>query len=323
MNRVKLILLTLVMIVTLTIGGLTGCIENNDNPDGSDDKLQIITTLFPNYDFAKHITQGTADVTLLLPPGVEAHSYDPKPKDLLKIHDADIFIYTSNVMEPWANKIINTLNSEEQIIIASSNNIETSDVPHTHEEGEEHHNHDHQDMQDPHIWVNPVYAIQMVKNILDAIIEADPENAEFYRNNAAEYIEELSDLDSRLAEALAKVENRTIIYAGHFVFGYFTQRYNLDHSSPYKGYAPDSEPTQRNISELITLMESLDVKTIYYEELTEPRIAKVISEQTGAQMILLHGLHNVSKEDLQSDVTYIDLMNQNLGNLKLGLGYNE
>lgn len=309
----KIIIITLIITCISIFQGCrnTSFVDEKDNPNG---KIQITTTLFPNYDFAKQIAKDKADISLLLPPGVEAHSYDPTPNDILGTHNSDIFIYTSETMEPWASKIINTLDENKQLIVESTNGIETS-IQSDHE-------HEHEG-QDPHVWINPIYAQEMVKNISNAIIEADPKNAEFYKKNTENYISELSQLDAKISEALAKTDQKTIIYSGHFVFGYFTERYNLEYVTPYDGYAPNSEPTPKNIAELIDLMEILNVKTIYYEEIIDPKVAKVISEQTGANMLLLHGAHNVSKEEMDSGITYIDIMNQNLENLKIGLGYNE
>jgi zinc transport system substrate-binding protein len=298
---------------------ISSCTESSATPD-SNNKIKIVTTLFPNYDFAKQITKDKAEVTLLLPPGVEAHSFDPSPKDIVKTRDASVFIYTSTAMEPWADKIIQNLNKDQQVILESSKGIKLS----KHEDEEIEHDEETPDHEvDPHIWVNPAYAQVMVKNITTSIIEADPENADFYKKNSEELISKLSQLDTRIKDVISKVDQKIIIYGGHFVFGYFTERYGLDYITPYKGFSPESEPTPQKLTELINKMKELKVKVIYFEELVDPKVSRVIAEQTGAKMLLLHGAHNVSQEELDSGITYIKIMDNNLNNLKQGLIYNE
>lgn len=315
MNKHKRILKGLIIAIGLV--SLMGC--NSNNSDKDNDKLQIITTLFPQYDFAKQIVKDKGDVSLLLPPGVEAHSYEPTPQDVVKIRNADVFIYTSEYMEPWAVKMVADIGSEDLKVINLSEGltlIETDDY-----EDDDHH--PEADGKDPHTWLDPVYAQQMVKNISDGLVEIDEPNKEYYTNNSATYIEELKDLDQSFVDTFNKVKTKTIIYGGHFAFGYFTNRYGLEHISPYSGFSPNAEPTPNRIVELIKTLETSDIKVIYYEELVDPKVATIISEQTGAKMLLLHGAHNISKEELASDITYVEIMYENLEKLKEGLGYEE
>ena len=286
--------LSILLIAVIFAASINGCANNEKNfKKGS--KLKIVTTIFPNYDFAKQIVKDKAEVILLIPPGVEAHSYDPTPKDIVNTVSADIFIYTGALMEPWADKIINSLNGKNQLIVESGKNIAL-----TESEQDNHHDddHTHGNDVDPHFWVNPLYAIKMTENIKDAVIKADPDNDEFYTDNYRNYAEKLKELDKEIENTLSKVKHKTIIYGGHFVFGYFSERYGLDFVSPYKGFSPDSEPTPLKIAELINKMNELDINVVFYEELVDPKIARVISEQTGADMLLLNGAHNVSKKIL-------------------------
>jgi zinc transport system substrate-binding protein len=281
------------------------------------DKLTVIATLFPQYDFAKEIAKDKADVRLLLPPGVEAHSYEPAPRDITNIKNANIFIYTSKFMEPWIAKLTGILKNDSVIVVEAGTGI-TMDEPGAHEHTSENINHNH-GTGDPHIWVDPVYAQKMMENILAGFIKADPENKSFYTANAEAYKKELSKLHSDF-EAFFKIsKNKTIIHGGHFTFGYFAKRYGLKYLSPYKGFSPDSEPSPQRIAELIKTIKSSGSKAIYYEELIDPKVAKVIAAQTGAKMLLLHGAHNVSKEELNASVTYISIMRGNLERLKEGL----
>ncbi len=306
-----------IIITLLIIGSLVGC--SSEQVKNDNDKIQIMTTLFPQYDFAKQIVKDKGEVSLLLPPGVEAHSYEPTPQDVVKIRKADVFIYTSEHMEPWALKMVQDIGSENLKVINLSEGLNLIDID--HDEHDDHDGHDHVDGKDPHTWLDPVYAQQMVKNIMNGLIEVDSKEAKFYTENGEKYIEELKALDESFIEAFKKTKTDTIIYGGHFAFGYFTQRYNLNHISPYIGFSPNAEPTPNRIIELIKTLEKAEIKVIYYEELVDPKVATIISKETGAKMLLLHGAHNISKKELQSNITYVEIMRANLEKLKEGLGY--
>ncbi len=159
----------------------------------------------------------------------------------------------------------------------------------------------------------------MIDNIVAGLSAKDPTNSDLYKSRARQYQSELEKLDHRYAQALSHCHHRTIIYGGHFAFGYFAKRFDLEHVSPYKGFAPNADPTPRDIAELTDRIKSDGIKYIFYEEGIEPKVARVISEATGAQMLLLHGAHNVSKDELAAGVTYLSLMNDNLDRLRQGL----
>jgi zinc transport system substrate-binding protein len=191
---------------------------------------------------------------------------------------------------------------------------------HGHEAGEAHeHGHHHHGGKDPHIWVDLANDQIMVDTIAKALVEKDPANSAFYLNNAKEYKLKLADLDRRFKETLATAKHKTIIYGGHFAFGYFAKRYGLEHDSPYDGFSPNAEPSPKAIASLIEKLKKSGIKYIYYEELLDPKVARTISQETGAKLELLHGAHNVSKDELTKGVTFIDIMEDNLRKLKVGL----
>ncbi|PKM64212.1 MAG: ABC transporter substrate-binding protein [Firmicutes bacterium HGW-Firmicutes-20] len=301
------------IIIALLVGWmlvLNGCAPaQTDN-----DKITVITSLFPQYDFVRQIAQDKVNLTLLLPPGVEPHSFDATPQTIVTIGNADIFIYTNTMMEPWIEKVIDNVKSNKLVIVESSQGIEY--IEHGHEEGEE----EEDEELDPHVWLDPLNAKIMAQNILDALISVDPDNAGFYQTNANALFLELDDLKAEYDEVFLDPTHKTIIYGGHFAFGYLANRYGLEILSPYTGFSPNAEPTPQAIIELITRMTELNIKTIYYQELIDPKTARVIAEQTGAKMVLLHGAHNVTSEELQAGATYISIMRENA--LKLKKGFN-
>lgn len=280
-------------------------------------KPQIITTLFPTYDFAKQICKDKADVVLLLPPGVEPHTFEPKPQDIVKINKSDIFIYTGKDMEPWAEDLLKSIPNKNLKVVDASYGIEF--ISGKEENDDEHGHVHHQEEKDPHIWLDFTNAMIMTDTIAKAVIEKDPANKDFYLKNATEYKDKLADLDSRVKETLVTAKHKTIIYGGHFTFGYFAKRYGLQYDSPYEGFSPNAQPSPKAIGELIKKLKKSQIKYIYYEELLDPKVARTISQATGAKLELLHGAHNVSKTELKEGITFIDIMNDNLKKLKEGL----
>ena len=287
-------------------------------------RLTVIATIFPLYDFAREIGKDKVAVRKLLPPGVEAHTFEPKPQDIALISRADVFIYTGRYMEPWVEDLLKGVAHKDLAVVDTSKGIELMDHA-GHEDAAEHRQaegpgHHHESAgKDPHIWLNLAYAQKMAQTIAEAMAQKDPQNKDFYLDNAGRYKAMLADLDARLETTLSTCKIKTIVYAGHFAFGYFSQRYGLEHVSPYRGFSPDAEPSPKSIKELIDMIKKTGSKYIYYEELIDPRVAKVISEETGAQLMLLHGAHNVSPEELAQGVTFLSIMEEDLKKLRQGL----
>jgi zinc transport system substrate-binding protein len=290
-------------------------------PAHDTEKLTVVTSLFPLYDFSRRIGGDTADVSLLLPPGVEAHTYEPTPADIVKINNADIFIYTGKYMEPWVDDILAGLVHTNLLVVDASTNIVllSSGRNHVHE-GEMQHGHHHETV-DPHIWLDPANAGIMVSTIAQAFIRIDPANSDRYRAHARDYTAELKKLDHTISTVIARCKHRLLLCGGHYTFGYFAHRYGLTHLSPYPGFSPNAEPTPKRIIELIQIMKEHGIRYIFHEELIDPDVARIIAEETGAGLLLLHGAHNISKQDLQNDVSYITLMTNNLEHIKTGLEF--
>jgi len=281
-----------------------------------------MTTIFPLYDFTKQIAKDKVNVVLILPPGVEPHSFEPTTRTVFDIHKSDLFIYTGDFLEIWAAKVVHELNEDKVTIVNSSDGVSflTSEDHDDHEEDEDVDS--HESSYDPHIWIDPYNAMIMVDNILKGLIEIDPENQIFYEKNAKNYKLELEKLDTDYQDLFIRSKHKTIIFGGHFVFGYLAHRYDINYQSPYSGFSPDTQPTPRKIQELINLINSTGAKTIFYEDLIDPRVAEVISTDTGIGMLPLNGGGNVSKEDLKLNISYLSIMYQNIENLKMGLEYN-
>lgn len=291
--------------------------------------LQVVTTLFPLYDFTRQVGQDKVTVMLLLPPGVEAHTFEPKPSDIIKINKSDVFLFTNIYMEPWAldlikgttNTVLTVVDASQDIELMTDKDRVTDAEQHEARHTDEHHHARHG--KDPHTWLDLENAQIMVHTIASALAKKDPSNSMFYMANATAYNQRLADLDRRFKQTLSRCRQRIIVYGGHFAFGYFTRRYGLSYISPYAGFSPNAEPTPKAIADLIRTLKNSRTKYIYHEELLDPMVSRVIASETGAKLLLLHGAHNVSKDALKTGVTFTGIMEENLKKLKLGLECDE
>ena len=279
--------------------------------------LVVATTIFPLYDWAREVGGERVEVSQLLPPGVEAHTFAPRPSDMRLLNRAQVFIYIGDDMEPWAKDILQGLDNPSLVVVEAGREIERAD-DHVHGEHCEHAHHEHSGA-DPHVWLDPVLAQAMVSLIAQGLAKADPEGAPLYETRAQAYITELQELHRQIKQGLETCRHREIVYGGHFAFGYFARRYGLSHVSPYPGFSPNSTPTPRQVAELIRVIRATGQNTVFHEELIEPRVARVMAEETGAKLELLHGAHNLTPAEQKRGVTYLSIMNDNLAKLRAAL----
>jgi zinc transport system substrate-binding protein len=299
--------------------------QRQEQKVGKAKQLNVVTTLFPLYDFTKNIAGDKVSVTLLLPPGVEAHSFEPKAGDMLRVNAADLFIFTGKFMEPWADGLLKGVDNKGLLVVDASTGItlmegEDKHHDHGHGKGEKHgkESNDHHGKIDPHLWLDFAIAQKIVDNILAAMITRDPAGKDMYTQNAEAYKAKLVDLDRRYKETFLTCKKNIFIHGGHFAFNYLAKRYNLVYISAYHG-SPDAEPTPKRLITLKKKMQENNIKYVYYEELIAPRVAEVLAKETGATVLKLHGAHNISKEEFEKGVSFLSLMEGNLKNLKAGL----
>lgn len=319
MNKILLFI-----VLTLLVTTNFGCQKSAPPKSNSENKkLTVVTTLFPLYDFARIICGDKATVHLLLPPGVEAHSFEPKPADLVIISKADVFVFTSSAMEPWATKLLNGVAPATLSVVDASKGTATLAAgTDSHEEkghdGHASEGHNHAGGVDPHVWLDFKNAIIMVDNLAAAFIAKDPANENYYRGRASSYKAELQKLDGDFTSGLATCDKKTFIHGGHYAFGYLAARYGLTYRSA-QAVSPDAEPTPTTIAQLLKLVKSNGLNYVYAEELVSPRISEVLAKEAGVQILMLHGAHNISRDDLTGGTTFIGLMRKNFESLRLGL----
>lgn len=298
-------LIPLLIVLLLLSGCTTQTVQN--------DKVRIVTTLFPLYEFAKEVGGDRVEVTLLLPPGVDAHSFEPRPKDIMLLNSADVFVYIGAGMEPWAEDLINGLNNDKLVVIDASSVSELINSEEHEDESEEEHG-----KYDPHLWLDFRNDQKIVYSIASRLSDIDPENKETYSSNAERYSSRLEVLDSIYISSLANCNRSEIVTGGHNAFGYLAKRYNITVISVY-GLAPNSEPSAQKVKNITDTINSLGIKYIFFEKMVNSRMTEMLSSETGAKMILLNPGHNIAKEDLEKNVTFMWMMTNNLNSLIAGL----
>lgn len=291
---------------------LTACASKPVPEKPSSGKISIIATLFPQYDFARQIAGEYAEVTLLLPPGAESHSFEPSPNDMIRISQSRLFLYTGDAMEPWVPKMLAGFEDPGFLAADLSQGISL-------EPEEAHGDHTEHAGFDPHIWTSPVKAKEMVKNITDALCQIDPQHKSEYEKNSSAYMEQLDQLDAKFRDIAQNGKRRDFVFGSRFACRYFAEEYGLQPLSPYDSCSAETEPSAQAMAHIIDYIQSAGIPVIYYQELTDEKTARSIAEATGADLLLFHSCHNVSKEDFQNGVTYLSLMEQNAGHLQKGL----
>lgn len=307
------VMFTFIVVMGLIIGSYV-LLNKNEEESLESSKIDVIATLFPQYDFVKQIGKDKVNVTLLLPPAVESHVYEPKPSDIIKISSSDMFVFTGKDMEPWAGTIAESINNIN--IIDVSENIQLSKEEHNHEEEQEH---EDKHEYDPHIWLNPDNAKIMIDNIVEGLSKLDPDYSDFYKQNAEEYKEKINKLDTDIQEVVDNAKRNKLVFGGRFAFAYFIEKYDLEYIGAYNSCSTETEPSVAVIANVIQEVKKDNIPVIFYEEFSAHAVADSIASQTGAKTLLFHSVHNVTKDDLENEVTYVDVMRQNLDNLKIAL----
>lgn len=320
----------LVSLILSMLPFLSGCSGYSENDDESG--LSVVTTCFPPYDFARAVLGTDADIKMLLCPGAEAHSYEPTPRDIADIQACDVFIYIGGEGEVWADKILGSIDTSEMTVIRLFDYVDPlceEEVAGASPDGSSHeHNHEHENNgddedeedaeYDEHIWTSPKNAVKCVNGIKEALCNNYTSDA-IYKKNAAEYTTQLQQLDEDYTQMTENAPSNIIIIGDKFPFRYLAHDYGLEYFAAFSGCSSESEPGVYTMAFLINEIKENNTNTVFYLEFSTKKLAEKLCAATGAEMLPLQSCHNVSKEDFENGVTYIDLMRQNLENLKEAL----
>ena len=348
----------------------TASSDSSSNPlkgaDASGDtRLNVVTTLFPYYDFLRQIAGDSIRLTMVVPAGMDSHSFEPTPADMITIQNADLLVCNGGTMEQWLSQVLDSFGEGtgpkrvvtmmdcvdvvQEEIVEGMEDGEAHDHGHTHvhadgtvhagdhdHESEDHvhsekehdpedHIHSEDDGHgveieyDEHIWTSPVNAKKLVSVLTEVLAEEDPAHADSYAENSASYQDKLMKLDAEFREVVSHAKRRLVVFGDKFPLRYFFDEYRLEYRAAFSGCSTDTEPSAKTIAYLIDKVREEQIPAVYYLELSSPRVAEIIGEETGAEPLLFHSCHNVTRHQFDSGVTYLELMEQNVKNLKKGL----
>ena len=312
--RRKIIAALLVPAVLLWFGGCSYSAENGSG------KLKIVTTIFPQYDFARQIGGDRVELTMLVTPGGESHAYEPSPQDITAVKNCDIFICAGGESDVWTGKILDSIGTEDIVVIKMMDCVEVVEEEHVEGMVEGLFESEHEDEEyDEHVWTSLRNAQAISESIGEKMMELDEANAEFYRENLEEYIGRLSELDIEYSEAVKAAEKKVLIFGDRFPFRYLFKDYGLEYYAAFPGCSTSTDVSANSVAFLINKVKELDLPVVYYVEFSAGRVADTIGSETGAEALLFHSCHTVSKEDFEKSVTYEEIMRNNLEVLKRGL----
>ncbi|MEK7499240.1 MAG: zinc ABC transporter substrate-binding protein [Patescibacteria group bacterium] len=262
----------------------------------SSEKLQIVASFYPMEFFAEQIAGSYADITNVTPAGTEPHDFEPSAQDIAKMERANLIILNGN-LEPWgANIQANLQHSPVRIIVAGEGIIKNAD---------------------PHIWLDPILAKEIVRKIGDAIVAIDPSNSEFYHANTNDLLQKLDQLDTDYKTRLAHCASQDFV-TSHAAFGYLAEQYAL-HQVPIAGLSPEEEPSPQTLATVAKFVQQNNVKYIFFESLVSPKLAQTIASETHTQTLELNPIEGLTTEEKQEGKSYFSVMRSNLQNLQTAL----
>lgn len=310
MKRFFSLVLTLVL-TALSAFFISGCENANQENKTDSDKLKIVSTIFPYYDFARNIAGDKAEVTMLLSPGNEPHSYDPSPSDIVAIENCDIFIYNGGESDEWVESVLESLQSSNIKILRMMdyvNQLNEQETDHTISEE-----------IDEHIWTSIRNAEKLSDVISEALIEIDSENSDYYSENALLYRQMLSNVDNQIKYIVDNSSNNTVVFGDRFPFLYFVTDYGLNFECAFPGCSSETEPGISTVTRLIDYVRNEEIPVVFYLEFSNGKTASLIAEDTNAKTLEFSSCHNVTKKQFEDGVSYISLMQQNAKNLEEAL----
>jgi len=308
MKRFIALFLALIMVFALC-----ACSKSEYKADGG--KPKVVATIFPQYDFARQVAGDLADITMLLSPGEETHTYDPSPADIITIQNADIFIYGGGESDTWIEDVLSSIDTSKMTLISLMEVCELLEAEEEHE-----HEHDHEELPyDEHVWTSPANAKKIVEAIANALCAVDPSESVLYQTNRDDYLKKLTALDLKFREVIDTASRSTLIFGDRFPLLYFAEEYGLDYCAAFPGCASNTEPSAATVAELIETVKSENIPIVFKIELSNGQVADSIAEASGARVETFYTCHTVSRDDFENGETYLSLMEKNIPLVKEAL----
>lgn len=298
MKKITVLLLCVLM--------LSGC-GKNFNADS--EKMSIVTTIFPIYDLVRAVGGDSIDITLLIDPGTEVHSYDPAPSDVAAIYNSDCFFYIGGESDTWVNSVVSDVNIIPTALLDCAEPL-----------SEDHHGEHEHAHADEHIWTSPYNTLKMLEKITSVMSETSPKKSDFFRKNCEKYAKRINEVAESLKQTVEQVDKPFLLIADRNPYSHFASAYGIEFEAAFGGCAVSTDISMKTMKRLVGTVEEKGLKCAFYTEMSNKNIANALSEQTGVEIYQLNSAHNVTKAEFERGVTYIDLMEQNIAALKKGWG---
>ncbi|MEE0929886.1 MAG: metal ABC transporter substrate-binding protein [Acutalibacteraceae bacterium] len=311
------LLSTVALLFTLV---LIGCNKTENESNG---KINVVSTIFPQYDFSRQIAGENANLKMLIPPAGESHTYEPTPQDIISIENSDVFLYIGGENDKWVDDILDGIDTNKTKVIKLMDYVDTVDeeiVEGMQEHIEEHEEeHDETHSKDEHIWTSPINAISMVNAICDAMCNVDEKNSDIYKENADIYISQLKDLDAKFRNVVDNAEHNELVFGDRFPLRYFTDEYSLEYYAAFPGCSSETEPSAATIAFLTDKVKEDKISVILKIELSNGVVANTIAEETNTEVMTFYSCHNLTKEQFENGETYLSMMTENVTTLQKAL----
>lgn len=311
-NRSIAFLLTVLLISLLCVG----CASSSEKSD-SDGRFSVVTSNFAAYDFARQICGDKAEVTMLLKPGSESHTYDPTPADIISIDKCSIFICSGGESDTWVDKILSSINTNGKEIIKMVDYVPLyAEAP----VGVETHDHSHEDLEeeeewDEHVWMSLENAEAISGQICEACKRVDSSETQYYESNLNTFTDSCDSLIERFRSTVESGKRRSVVFADRFPARYFVEEFGLDYKAAFPGCSESTEASSATVGYIIDSVREGEYPYIFTTELSSGKLAASVSAETGAQILTFYSCHNVSAQDFEDGVTFFDLMERNLESL--------
>ncbi len=280
-------------------------------------RVRVLTSIFPLREFAAAVVGDRGEVSLLLPPGAGVHTWQPRPSDIMRLADADLFISVGSGLEPWLSDVVKAVPGGKLHLLEVSRGLPL--LPAIQEQPESAKgSHEHGPL-DPHIWLDFGLDLTVIDRIVEALAEIDPGGSGYFRENGESYKILLRELDSRFREALKNCAGRQMVVAGHAAFGYLAKKYGLVETALY-GLSPDSQPRPKQMMKVVDFCRRENIRTVFFEASVPPDLARTLAAEIHGRILVLNAGHNLTREQLMKGVGFFDIMEENLKSLREGLG---
>ncbi|MDR1288605.1 MAG: metal ABC transporter substrate-binding protein [Treponema sp.] len=312
----KRIILVTGILLSLT---LTLAAKGRGDTGKADGKLNVVTTIFPPYDFVREIAGNNVNLTMLLPPGAESHSFEPTPRDIITVQNCDVFIYVGGESDAWVEEILESMDRSRMEIVTLMDCVDVVEELIVEGMEEEEEEEGEGPEYDEHVWTSPKNAELIVQKIAGVLQQRDPSRAALYEKNTASYLAKLADLDNSFGNMINGAARKTFVFGDRFPFRYFADAYGLSYFAAFPGCSTETECSAATIAFLINKVKAEKIPVVFHIELSNEKIADTICEETGAKKLLFHAVHNISKNDFDRGENYYNLMTRNIQNLKEAL----